>query len=154
MAIVLSGKELSEQLTREQTQRVKELAQQGIHPGLAVVLVGEDPASQIYVRNKGIACETIGIHSVTIRLDADITQEALEAKIGELKMTRLIKTEQFIPVSVRRHSLCLPSLNGRRHQPELTSIKGSPRHPMIRVASSLDCVGLRASSNLLRHISF
>jgi len=84
MAIVLSGKELSEQLTKQQTQRVKELAAQGIYPGLAVVLVGEDAASQIYVRNKGIACETIGIHSVTVRMDADISQEELEAKIAEL----------------------------------------------------------------------
>lgn len=84
MAIVLSGKELSERLTQEQKERVQELAKQGIHPGLAVVLVGEDAASQIYVRNKGIACETIGIHSVTVRMDADTSQEALEAKIREL----------------------------------------------------------------------
>lgn len=90
MAIVLSGKELSEQLTQEQKKRVEELAKQGIYPGLAVVLVGEDPASQIYVRNKGIACETIGIHSVTICLDADISQEDLENKIKELNEDRKI----------------------------------------------------------------
>lgn len=84
MAIILSGKELSEKLTAEQKARVQELAQQGIHPGLAVVLVGEDAASQIYVRNKGIACETIGIYSRTVRMNADCTQEELEATISSL----------------------------------------------------------------------
>jgi len=68
MAVILSGKELSEKLTLQQQQRVAKLVKQGIHPGLAVILVGEDAASQIYVRNKGIACDTIGIYSRTIRL--------------------------------------------------------------------------------------
>ena len=84
MAVVLSGKELSQTLTQEQKLRVDELKQQGIYPGLAVVLVGEDPASQIYVRNKGIACETIGIYSRTIGLAPDSSQETLEATIEEL----------------------------------------------------------------------
>ncbi len=63
---------------------MRELSDKGIVPGLAVVLVGEDPASQIYVRNKGIACETVGIYSKTICLNADITQEELEKTIQEL----------------------------------------------------------------------
>ena len=84
MAVVLSGKELSQALTQEQKLRVDELKQQGIYPGLAVVLVGEDPASQIYVRNKGIACETIGIYSRTIGLAPDCSQETLEKTIEEL----------------------------------------------------------------------
>jgi methylenetetrahydrofolate dehydrogenase (NADP+)/methenyltetrahydrofolate cyclohydrolase len=84
MAIVLSGKELSEGLTAQQKTRVEELKHQGIHPGLAVVLVGEDPGSQIYVRNKGIACETIGIHSRTIRLPIDASQKTLEETIRDL----------------------------------------------------------------------
>ena len=84
MAVVLSGKELSEKLTQEQKQRVAELKARGIHPGLAVVLVGEDPASQIYVRNKGIACETIGIYSQTVRLPGDTDQMRLEDTIQSL----------------------------------------------------------------------
>ncbi|MDD3571705.1 MAG: tetrahydrofolate dehydrogenase/cyclohydrolase catalytic domain-containing protein, partial [Eubacteriales bacterium] len=84
MAIILSGKEISDRLTAEQKERVKELKAQGIQPGLAVVLVGEDPASQIYVRNKGIACETIGIYSETIRLPGDTTQGQLEDTIQKL----------------------------------------------------------------------
>ena len=90
MAIVLSGKTLSEKLTLEQKKRVDELKEKGIFPGLAVVLVGEDPASQIYVRNKGIACETIGIHSETIRLDGDASQEQLEATIDRLNSDKKI----------------------------------------------------------------
>lgn len=84
MAQVLSGKTMSEELTREQAARVAQMKEEGIHPGLAVVLVGEDPASQIYVRNKGIACETIGIYSRTVKLDKDIAQEELIQAIEAL----------------------------------------------------------------------
>ena len=84
MAQVLSGKTMSEELTREQAARVAQMKEEGIHPGLAVVLVGEDPASQIYVRNKGIACETIGIYSRTVKLDKDIAQEELIEAIEAL----------------------------------------------------------------------
>ena len=84
MAQVLSGKTMSEALTREQAARVAQMKEEGIHPGLAVVLVGEDPASQIYVRNKGIACETIGIYSRTVKLDKDIAQEELIEAIEAL----------------------------------------------------------------------
>ena len=90
MAIILSGKELSDKLTQEQKARVKEMKKQGIYPGLAVVLVGEDPASHIYVRNKGIACETIGIHSETVRLPAETSQEQLEDTIDQLNRDRKI----------------------------------------------------------------
>ena len=90
MAVILSGKELSDKLTQEQKARVEELKKQGIHPGLAVVLVGEDPASHIYVRNKGIACETIGIHSETVRLPAETSQEQLEDTIDQLNRDRKI----------------------------------------------------------------
>ena len=90
MAIILSGKDLSAELTSQQKERAAELAQQGIYPGLAVVLVGEDSASQIYVRNKGIACETIGIYSKTIRLPFDCSQEELETTINELNLDKKI----------------------------------------------------------------
>lgn len=86
MAEILSGKTMSEELTRAQTKRVHELKQKGIIPGLAVVLVGEDPASQIYVRNKGIACETIGIYSRTVQLEKDIEQADLLRVIDELNL--------------------------------------------------------------------
>lgn len=84
MAVILSGKELSLNLEHEQVERVKTLKDRGIHPGLAVVLVGDDPASQIYVRNKGTACENIGIYSKTIRLPENCLQDELEKTIDGL----------------------------------------------------------------------
>jgi len=83
-AQLLDGKVMSEALRGEIAVRVAALKEKGIHPGLAVILVGEDPASQIYVRNKGIGCEQVGIHSVTIRMPEATTQEELESQIRAL----------------------------------------------------------------------
>ncbi len=90
MAELLSGNEMSKKLTEEQAQRVKQMKEEGIHPGLAVVLVGEDPASHIYVRNKGLACEAIGVYSRTIRLAEDTSEEELLNVIRELNEDRQI----------------------------------------------------------------
>ncbi len=84
MAVILSGKEMAAHLAQEQKLRVDKLREEGIVPGLAVVLVGEDPASQIYVRSKGQACEAIGIYSRTLQLPGDTTQQQLEAVVDEL----------------------------------------------------------------------
>ena len=83
-AQLLDGKLMSDELRVEIAQRVSVLKEKGVHPGLAVILVGEDPASQIYVRNKGIGCEQVGIHSVTIRMPAETTQAELESQIRAL----------------------------------------------------------------------
>ena len=83
-AQLLDGKVMSDALRSEIAVRVAALKEKGIHPGLAVILVGEDPASQIYVRNKGIGCEQVGIHSVTIRMPETTTQEELENQIRAL----------------------------------------------------------------------
>lgn len=80
-AQLLDGKAMSAAMREEIAQRVAALKEKGVTPGLAVILVGDDPASQIYVRNKGIACEKAGIHSITVRLPENTTQEALEAEI-------------------------------------------------------------------------
>ena len=80
MAIVLSGKELSEQLTQEQKSGSKNWQNRASILALPSYWWARTQQGQIYVRNKGIACETIGIHSVTIRLDADISQEDLKTK--------------------------------------------------------------------------
>ena len=60
------------------------MKEQGVIPGLAVILVGDDPASEIYVRNKGKGCEETGMLSRTIRMNAAATQEELEAEIDRL----------------------------------------------------------------------
>ncbi|MBQ3483929.1 MAG: bifunctional methylenetetrahydrofolate dehydrogenase/methenyltetrahydrofolate cyclohydrolase FolD [Clostridia bacterium] len=89
-AQLLDGKVMSEALRGEIAMRVAALKDKGVHPGLAVILVGEDPASQIYVRNKGIGCEQVGIHSVTIRMPETTTQEELESQIRALNADETI----------------------------------------------------------------
>jgi methylenetetrahydrofolate dehydrogenase (NADP+)/methenyltetrahydrofolate cyclohydrolase len=90
MGIILSGKIMSEELTQQQIKRVEVLHQQGILPGLAVVLVGEDAGSQIYVRNKGLACQTIGIYSRTIQLGGDTAESELLQAIDALNADSLV----------------------------------------------------------------
>ena len=83
-AEILSGKEMSESLRKEIAERVARLKEQGVTPGLAVILVGNDPASEIYVRNKGNGCAETGMYSRTLNMPEETTQEQLEAAIEEL----------------------------------------------------------------------
>ncbi|MBR4710643.1 MAG: bifunctional methylenetetrahydrofolate dehydrogenase/methenyltetrahydrofolate cyclohydrolase FolD [Clostridia bacterium] len=82
--VKIDGKALAMQIREELAERVRALKERGVTPGLAVILVGDDPASEIYVRNKGIACEKAGMRSETIRMPAVTTQEELEDRIREL----------------------------------------------------------------------
>jgi methylenetetrahydrofolate dehydrogenase (NADP+)/methenyltetrahydrofolate cyclohydrolase len=84
MATLINGKLLSEQLLVQQIKEAQVLKDSGINPGLAVVLVGEDPASAIYVRNKEKACKTIGIESKSFRLPENTTQQELVDLINRL----------------------------------------------------------------------
>ena len=83
-ARIIDGKALAESVKADVAHRVAELKQRGIVPGLAVVLVGEDPASQVYVRNKAAACEKAGLHSEVIRLEAGITEDELLQVVRKL----------------------------------------------------------------------
>ncbi len=74
-ATLINGKEKASQLTEEIKNATSELKQKGIVPGLAVVIVGEDPASQVYVRNKKRTAEYCGFHSIQHTLDKDTSQE-------------------------------------------------------------------------------
>lgn len=76
-ATLIDGKALSQQLRDDARQRTHALTQRGIQPGLAVVLVGHDPASQVYVRNKAAACEQVGMASEVIKLPEDTSQQTL-----------------------------------------------------------------------------
>lgn len=76
-AIRLDGKAIAAQMRAEVRHNVEQLSKQGVVPGLTVVLVGEDPASKVYVRNKERACKEVGIDSHVIRLEADTTQQQL-----------------------------------------------------------------------------
>ena len=83
-AKILDGKVLSAEIKEAVARRVTAMKAQGVTPGLAVILVGDDPASEIYVRNKGKGCEETGMLSRTIRMPAETSQEALEAVIEQL----------------------------------------------------------------------
>lgn len=82
---IIDGKALSEKVLKEIEKEHSELEKKvGRKAGLAVIIVGENPASQIYVRNKIKACEKVGFHSETIRLDENITEENLLLEIEKL----------------------------------------------------------------------
>ncbi|NIO41456.1 MAG: bifunctional methylenetetrahydrofolate dehydrogenase/methenyltetrahydrofolate cyclohydrolase FolD [Burkholderiales bacterium] len=80
-ATIIDGRAVSETMRKEMRTRVQSL---GVRPGLAVVLVGDDAASQIYVHNKAKACEDVGIHSEVFRYPAEISEASVLQKIDEL----------------------------------------------------------------------
>ena len=80
----INGTALSQTLRAEVSARAAALAARGITPGLAVVLVGDDPASAVYVRNKVKACADHGLHSVLEKYAADLTEAALLARVAAL----------------------------------------------------------------------
>ena len=83
-AQILDGKALAAEIRSEVKTQVAALAEKGVSPALAVILVGDDSASQVYVRNKIKACADTGIRSLEFRMPAETTQQQLLAKIAEL----------------------------------------------------------------------
>ena len=81
---VLSGLDTAARVYETFNDRIKVLSTKGVVPGLCVVLVGEDPASQIYVRTKSKKLKSLGLVSETIRLDADVTEQKLLSIIEDL----------------------------------------------------------------------
>ncbi len=80
-ALLLNGKALAQQIRESLKERVAQLQAQGITPCLAVMLVGDDPASHTYVRTKARACESVGIRSIVRHYPASVSQQELEAQI-------------------------------------------------------------------------
>ena len=90
-ARIIEGQPVAERLRAEVAAEVAQLrAEHDLQPGLAVVLVGEDPASQAYVKSKGEQSKAAGMHSVTHLLPADTSQETLEALVAQLRDDPLI----------------------------------------------------------------
>jgi methylenetetrahydrofolate dehydrogenase (NADP+) / methenyltetrahydrofolate cyclohydrolase len=88
-AVLLDGKRLALEIQAELTEEVADFIQNnGVVPTLAAVLVGEDPASEVYVRNKRAACERVGIESRLWRLSADVSQDDLLALITKLNKAK------------------------------------------------------------------
>ncbi len=87
MAEILSGTALAAKIRSELKERTSELKKKGVTPGLAVILVGEDPASQVYVRNKTKACEEIGYYHEQYNLPATITEGEILDLVEELNQS-------------------------------------------------------------------
>jgi len=88
-AVLLDGKKLSQEIQGELTEEVADFIQNnGVSPTLAAVLVGDDAASEVYVRNKRAACERVGIESRLWRLSADVSQDELLALIAKLNKAK------------------------------------------------------------------
>jgi methylenetetrahydrofolate dehydrogenase (NADP+)/methenyltetrahydrofolate cyclohydrolase len=83
-ATVIDGKEVAKTIREQLANEVKQLLNKGIRPGLAVILVGDDPASHSYVRGKEKGCEEVGIYSEVYRLPEATTQDELLERIGQL----------------------------------------------------------------------
>ncbi|MDE0860362.1 MAG: bifunctional methylenetetrahydrofolate dehydrogenase/methenyltetrahydrofolate cyclohydrolase FolD [Akkermansiaceae bacterium] len=86
MPTIIDGKEVAAQVLAECAQEIVELKSQGITPGLAVVLVGEDPASRVYVSSKVKKCAELGLHSEKIVLSKEATQEEVLAVVERLNL--------------------------------------------------------------------
>lgn len=89
-AKLIDGKKISEFFRAEYKLRVDRLIAHGTRPGLAVIIVGSDPASQVYVRNKARACEAIGMHSEIHALPSEISQSGLSAFVDSLNANAAI----------------------------------------------------------------
>ncbi|MCD2453316.1 bifunctional methylenetetrahydrofolate dehydrogenase/methenyltetrahydrofolate cyclohydrolase FolD [Methylicorpusculum oleiharenae] len=89
-AIIIDGKKIALEVRKSWKERVDRLKQRGILPGLAVIIVGNNPASQVYVRNKIKACHEVGIHSELIDLPEDVSETQLLMTIENLNQTPII----------------------------------------------------------------
>src|SRR3954464_13085332 len=83
-AQIINGKEIAAKIRLEIAEKVENLKSQGVTPGLAVILVGNNHASQTYVRNKEKACKELGMNSLLIEMQEEVSEQELLGKIEEL----------------------------------------------------------------------
>ena len=111
MAVILDGKALSEKIRGQLKGEIEELKEKsGREPALAVVLVGNDPASEIYVRNKIKACQKIGIRSIDKKLPANITQGELNSIVRKLNEDETVDGI-IVQLPLPRHLSCREVIN-------------------------------------------
>src|SRR4249919_609154 len=84
MPQIIEGRKVAEKVYTDLRNEIAELKKRGATPGLAVVLVGDNPASRAYVRSKDKMCRDLGLHSVKLELPAETTQDELFARVEEL----------------------------------------------------------------------
>jgi methylenetetrahydrofolate dehydrogenase (NADP+) / methenyltetrahydrofolate cyclohydrolase len=107
-AVLMDGVAVSKSIREKLGQRVQALKARGVTPGLAVILVGDDPASAVYVRNKAKACADIGMHSEVIRYAADVPEQTVLSKIRELNRDARIHgilVQLPLPVHIDNHKV-------------------------------------------------
>src|SRR2546430_196213 len=90
MSHLIEGRRIAEKVYAELRGEIAELKKNGRTPGLAVVLVGDNPASRAYVRSKDKMCRDLGLHSLKLELPADTTQDQLLAGVRDLNNDRAI----------------------------------------------------------------
>ncbi|MDR3242262.1 MAG: bifunctional methylenetetrahydrofolate dehydrogenase/methenyltetrahydrofolate cyclohydrolase [Lactobacillaceae bacterium] len=108
MAEIIDGKAIAKQVRANVAKQVEILKTQNIIPGLTVIIVGEDPASQIYVRNKERAAEKAGINGQTVRMPAETTEEellAVIAKLNEDTTVDAILVQSPVPAHINEQKL-------------------------------------------------
>ncbi len=111
MAVILDGKTLSEKIRGQLRREVEELKEKADRePTLAVVLVGNDPASEIYVRNKIKACQKIGIRSIDKKLPVSVTQEELNGIVKELNEDETVDGI-IVQLPLPKHLSCREVIN-------------------------------------------
>lgn len=109
-ADIIDGRAIAEEIRADLSQEIDSLRQGGVAPGLAVVLVGEDPASQVYVRMKGKACDKIGIYSETIKLPKETGEAELLAVVDRLNADPKIHgflVQLPLPNHINEHNVLL-----------------------------------------------
>jgi methylenetetrahydrofolate dehydrogenase (NADP+)/methenyltetrahydrofolate cyclohydrolase len=88
--MIIDGKKIAENLRQTLKKQIQQIPSNQVKPGLTVILIGEDPASQIYVRNKEKFANEIGINSNVLRFDSSITEEALLQEIHKLNHDKMV----------------------------------------------------------------
>ena len=109
-AKIIDGAKIAEEIRQDLRREVEELAGRGVTPGLAVVLVGEDPASQVYVRRKNKSCLDLGLASFSHELPADCTQDRLLGLIAELNADSRVHgilVQLPLPKQINEHKVLL-----------------------------------------------
>ena len=139
MATIIDGKELSKKLKEQMKDRVAQMRQQGIVPKLVVVLVGNNSASEVYVRNKHKACGEVGIESEVIKMPEETTQQELLDVVKGLNEDRTsLESRRWVPMTMstlpacrpRRVSFCCLAVRKRESSPTFTG-NASMREMML-----------------------
>ena len=105
MARIIDGRAFAEQILENVAEFVGQLKQRGVFPGLAVVLVGDDPASEVYVRNKGLKTRAVGMQSFEHRLPEDTTEAEMIALIDLLNQDPAVHGI-LVQLPLPKHARC------------------------------------------------